>query len=205
MADHLRDDFNSGRPEGIPAGVPFAKTPSAREISEFCDAAKYDERDTVRRLLDEYGINIINRRDSIDARALTWAAWAGHLDMVELLLERGAALDAPGTYDRTALGWAADMGRADIARLLLVRGANTNAVDDNGFKPADLARNSNQHDLALEIETAAEQRRQAEVQRKANEALKAEEAQRNAAAGNLEAIKKARRPGGWKIPPQNKP
>jgi len=205
MTDNVRDDFNKNRPEGIPANVPFAKTPSLSEISEFCDAAKYDERATVLRLLDEYGINIINRRDSIDARAITWAAWAGHRDMVELLLDRGAAIDAPGTYDRTALGWAADMGRADIAKLLMERGANIAAVDDNGFDVATLARNSNQHDLALEIESIAEQRRQAEAQRKIDEAKKAEQAARDLSAGNIDALKKARRPGGWKIPPQGKP
>ncbi len=79
----------------------------------------------VTRLLDQFGVTIINCRDSIDARGITWAAWAGNLEMVDFLITRGAALDAPGTYDRPALGWAADMGRRDVVQLLLERGART--------------------------------------------------------------------------------
>ena len=185
MSPALKDDFPSA--------------PSLREISEFCDAAKEGQAAIVTELLDKFGVTIINTRDSIDARAITWAAWAGHVDMVELLITRGAAIDAPGTYDRTALGWAVDMGRTEVIQLLLARGARTDVKDENGDTPADLARRQGKHDLAETIESFAEKKRLAEAEAE-------EERLRNAAAGNLDKLRRAHqaKPGAWKLPPKPK-
>jgi len=47
------------------------------------------------------------------------AVWAGHLDVVRLLVERGARLDKRDTiHDGTPLGWARYGGRAEIAEYL---------------------------------------------------------------------------------------
>ena len=185
MAPALKDEFPSA--------------PSLSEISEFCDAAKDNQIGVVTRLLDQFGASIINCRDSIDACALTWAAWAGHAEMVDLLITRGAKIDAPGTYNRPALGWAADMGRRDVVQLLLERGARGDVKDENGDTPVDIARRNNQSDIAATIETFAENKRLA--------ALKLEEEKaRDATAGNLDRLRRAHqtKPGAWKIPPKPK-
>jgi phosphoglycolate phosphatase-like HAD superfamily hydrolase len=52
------------------------------------------------------------------------AVYAGHLDVVRLLVERGARLDLrDNIYDATALGWARYAGKEEIARYLESAGA----------------------------------------------------------------------------------
>ena len=190
MSSALKDNFPSDN---------FSSMPSLSQISEFCDAAKENRIEVVTRLLDEFGVTIINSRDSIDARAITWAAWAGNIEMVDLLITRGAAIDAPGTYARTALGWAVDMGRKDVVELLLARGASPDVKDENGDSPLDLARKHPANGLADIIEKFAA--------RKILAAQQAEEERvRDAAAGNLDKLRRAHqsKPGAWKLPPKPK-
>jgi Ankyrin repeats (3 copies)/Ankyrin repeat len=56
------------------------------------------------------------------------AVWAGHLAVVQLLVERGARLDIQDTiHEGTPLGWAEYGGRAEIAEYLRARGAPRDA------------------------------------------------------------------------------
>jgi hypothetical protein len=71
-----------------------------------------------------------------DRTALSFAADRGQADIVTLLLDRGADVNAKDTfYGATALSWAAQNGHAEVARALLARGA-TGAADvlDNGVE-----------------------------------------------------------------------
>ena len=53
------------------------------------------------------------------------AVAAGHLDVVKLLVERGARLDIRDTsYDSTPLGWANHCGQPEIAAFLRGIGAD---------------------------------------------------------------------------------
>ncbi|RPB21249.1 ankyrin, partial [Terfezia boudieri ATCC MYA-4762] len=57
--------------------------------------------------------------------ALYSAAYSGHADVVRLLLEKGANIEATRSDDgATALDSAAYSGHADVVRLLLEKGAN---------------------------------------------------------------------------------
>ncbi|KAA0145852.1 hypothetical protein FNF31_07940 [Cafeteria roenbergensis] len=62
-----------------------------------------------------------------DGTALVRAACGGHKDTVELLLDRGANLEAKDFFDGTALVQAARGGHKDTVELLLDRGANLEA------------------------------------------------------------------------------
>lgn len=54
------------------------------------------------------------------------AVWSDHVDVVRLLVERGARLDIRDTiYDGTPLGWAIYGGRTAIAEYLRAQGAPT--------------------------------------------------------------------------------
>lgn len=77
-------------------------------------------------LLLEKGADI--NEISCGRTALTIAAEYQQGDIIRLLLERGAAVDDAGEYDRTALMHAAHNGMAEIVKLLLEHGADANAT-----------------------------------------------------------------------------
>jgi ankyrin repeat protein len=65
--------------------------------------------------------------DAADWRGYTplmWASTAGHLELVQFLIERGAKAGPPARDGTTALMLAAGNGSAAIVKLLLSRGAN---------------------------------------------------------------------------------
>ncbi len=64
--------------------------------------------------------------------ALLWAAVGGHTDMVRILLDNGAPVDAADHHGRTALIQAALYGWVAVMRLLLEQGAAPNAASHNG-------------------------------------------------------------------------
>lgn len=80
---------------------------------------------------------------------LHWASVGGHLDLCELLLERGAD---PILGDET--GWtpamcAACAGRLEVVRLLVGRGADINARNDGGHSALQYAASKDHHEVGL--------------------------------------------------------
>lgn len=79
----------------------------------------------VRALLDtEGGGNLMNFKGEYDRTALMEGAAAGRTEVVELLLDRGAAVGAVSVGGCTALMLAASTGQLDVCRLLVSRGAD---------------------------------------------------------------------------------
>jgi ankyrin repeat protein len=104
--------------------------------------------DIVRRLLDT-GVDAKFRYGN-ELTALMWAA--GHEDgvgasaaagVVELLLGRGAPLDAVDDRGRTALMMAAELGHAEMVKMLMGRGADPSARDKSGKTALELAADPN--------------------------------------------------------------
>ena len=100
----------------------------------------------MRRLIDA-GVDA-RRAYGNDLTALMWAA--GHedgvgtravLDVIPLLLEAGAPIDAADNRGRTALMIAAELGRGAIVEALLARGADRSIADKDGKRAFELAAN----------------------------------------------------------------
>ncbi|MGY8732999.1 MAG: ankyrin repeat domain-containing protein [Pirellulales bacterium] len=68
------------------------------------------------------------------------AATFGHKEIAELLIDKGADVNAVGgLLGWTPLHWAAREGRKEVAELLIAKGADVNAKDEDGKKPLDWA------------------------------------------------------------------
>jgi ankyrin repeat protein len=102
--------------------------------------AAIDQRgsESLRALLDAGAP--IDFRDPEGRTPLIHAAESGAAEIVEVLLERGAALEARDSrHSRTALIAAAAAGQADAVRILLERGADNGRKDVNSKTALDYA------------------------------------------------------------------
>jgi ankyrin repeat protein len=70
---------------------------------------------------------------------LWYAADEGHKEIVELLIAKGADVNAKNKGDVTPLYGAARSGRKEVAELLIAKGADVNAKDVNGTIPLHYA------------------------------------------------------------------
>jgi serine/threonine-protein phosphatase 6 regulatory ankyrin repeat subunit B len=66
-------------------------------------------------------------RDEIGASPLYYAAWEGHLDIVNTLIAMGAEVTVATTDGLTGLHWAALEGHLEVCRVLLDNGADVDA------------------------------------------------------------------------------
>ena len=68
-----------------------------------------------------------------------WATAYGHMDLVHVLLECGASVDACDYFGSTALHYAALWGQHDIAEILIRNSADITLKNHSGDTPYDLA------------------------------------------------------------------
>jgi len=78
----------------------------------------------------------VDKGDAGGFRPLMCAAVEGRSEIIGLLLQRGARVDATDGYGRTAMSWAVTKGDFDgSAKVLIQFGANVNKADEGGFTP----------------------------------------------------------------------
>jgi ankyrin repeat protein len=82
--------------------------------------------------------------------ALMIASQFGHIEVVKLLLERGAKLDLQVPSGPTALIIASAQGNTDVVKLLLESGANKELKTLEGKKALDYAKNTDIETLLTE-------------------------------------------------------
>ena len=105
----------------------------------------------------EWTLRLLDRGAAINRAGWTplhYAASGPAVAVVKLLLERGAAIDAPSPNRSTALMMAARYGSEEAVQLLLSRGANAQLRNDRLLRPADFARSAGREQLAVLLEAA---------------------------------------------------
>ena len=102
---------------------------------EWWPAIKEGRVDDVRRLL----AGGMNPNASNDGWPLYIASNAGHAEVVTLLLEAGANVNAVNKDGCTALTGASIQGQTQVVKLLLTAGANVNTIGPAGFTAITLA------------------------------------------------------------------
>lgn len=87
---------------------------------------------SVQYVLDQQGPEIIDRKDEMGMTALMRAADRNKVDVIEVLLERGADVDQVDSDGQTALHYATFCGHIEATSALLYGGANMNKKDKEG-------------------------------------------------------------------------
>jgi hypothetical protein len=83
--------------------------------------------------------SLVEKRRKGRISPLYWAVMWGQIDIVKLLIAKGADVNAKDEYGGTPLHQAAWHGFADIADLLISKGGNVNATNVLGASPLKLA------------------------------------------------------------------
>lgn len=86
---------------------------------------------------------------------LHYAATSGHVDIIKILLDESAYIDAESPNGTTPLMMAAHYGTRDAARFLLEAGADPAVKNQKGLAAADFAKGAGREDLAKELAAAA--------------------------------------------------
>jgi hypothetical protein len=111
--------------------------PSSNEVDAFVRDAAGGNYTKVSAFADKYpgALNSPNIHAYIRKTALMAAAESGQKEIVELLLDRGAAVNFKTDYwSHTALYFAASAGRAEIVGLLIDKGADMGASEKKNGK-----------------------------------------------------------------------
>ncbi|KAH8696488.1 Pfs, NACHT and ankyrin domain protein [Talaromyces proteolyticus] len=123
LYDFTAERFNLWFPVFWKATMPYKYKPKMHALHL---AALNGHDDIILRLLLQSS-STPHHRDSSRTTALQYASWRGNYKSVDILLEKGADINARGGQYGNALQAASQKGHLDIVEVLLEKGANANA------------------------------------------------------------------------------
>ncbi|MEZ0224855.1 MAG: ankyrin repeat domain-containing protein [Alphaproteobacteria bacterium] len=136
--------------------------PPLPEIQQFMNSAWDGDVEALDAFLDKYPDAIeITKGEPIGWTALMWAARSGNKDSIELLLGRGAKIEARDGDGMTPLMLAGHAGNISAVQQLLDRGADPLAVDTKGRTAAGCARAEMKEVTAMILDDAIAAKQQA--------------------------------------------
>ncbi|KAJ1468927.1 ankyrin repeat-containing domain protein, partial [Baffinella frigidus] len=89
---------------------------------------------------------MLDAKDKIGATPLHWACSEGYHEIVDALLEAGAAKDARDNQGRTPLHYAVRQSNPEVVVLLLAAGVDKDAHDKNGLSALLASALAGQHE-----------------------------------------------------------
>lgn len=125
--------------EGVDRRIIYTLTKSPEVPISLQEAATIGNIEMVRSLIEE-AVDVDGIDDSVRWTALQCAVSAGHKDVAELLISKGARIDR--TFGGSPLHIATLRGHTDIVGLLIAKGADVNAKNGESLTPLDLAHNA---------------------------------------------------------------
>lgn len=161
-------DPNTVNPMGVPALILAVQEPSPKVL----DTLLSDKRTQVeiRNTLDESALMLASLKGNLDLckalivrdadvnkpgwTPLHYAATGGHVDVLQLLLDHHAYIDAASPNGSTPLMMAAMYGTDDAVRLLLGAGADSTLKNGLGLTALDFAKRVQRDSAAKLIEDA---------------------------------------------------
>jgi len=132
------------------AFLPPVRTPSGGPLHGAASCGNVLE---ARRLL-ESGLADVNEHGNMGRTPLHYAANNHHKEVVELLIEKGADVNARERYLCTPLHYA--LPSIEIVRLLVANGADVNAKDKEGQTPLDYAESNVRQLAAIDADLKAQ-------------------------------------------------
>ena len=134
-----REKIEAGRTKVVELLRQRGATANTRsDGNTLCSAVrKRDLRAVKEQLAKGADVNIWDSEFGVTA--LSWAALLGHTEIAELLIGKGADVNARNQDGGTALHGAAFFGHTEIAELLIQNDAAVNARDDKGQTPLDVS------------------------------------------------------------------
>ncbi|KAF2882565.1 hypothetical protein ILUMI_23582 [Ignelater luminosus] len=104
-------------------------------------------KDVVKLFLSKTNVNIDDKEDTGLLTLLHYAAWKGHIELVDLFLSMGADLEVADKYGFNALLYATHNQHQNVVELLISKGASVNLKDDEHTTPLISAANTGNEDI----------------------------------------------------------
>lgn len=138
--------FLQGKPARFPKkialpGPTFAAGANSAAQAQLWDACRSGNLTAAKRALAKGAdLRLLDTRKSRSGRrALNWAAWFNHPDLVRWLLDQGVAIDAVNRTGFTALHHAVENGSREAFDVLLAAGADASVANRHGATPLQTA------------------------------------------------------------------